>query len=377
MRILHIYADPSLLHGASVFEYRIARQLKQDGIFFDYLVARDLQPRDAALYAENGSVVHHIHLDSSKGLILQEIKANIAYYKFFKSHDYSIVYADTENALRAVHLLMARLAGVKVRVVHSHNTSMQTTSRLSRMIARVMKHIFPLSCTHFFACSDAAARWLFPPCIWKKKKYTLARNGVDLDAFRFDAETRRDLRRKLGVEDHQLLLGHVGRFMPQKNHAFLLEIFAEAAKKRDDIRLMLIGEGPLKEEMEKKAAALGIAGRVIFTGGVSNVGDYYQAMDAFIMPSLFEGLPVTGVEAQAAGLNCIFSDTITRELAITDLARYLPINDIQPWVQAVCALENSASRRDVQAQIIENGYSLKDTAAQLRRFYQTHGGGAC
>lgn len=257
MRILHIYADPSLLHGASVFEYRIARQLKQDGIFFDYLVARDLQPRDAALYAENGSVVHRIHLDSSRGLIFQELKANIAYYKFFKSHDYDIVYADTENALRAVHLLMARLAGVRVRVVHSHNTSMQTTSRLSRLIARVMKYIFPLSATHFFACSDAAAQWLFPPCIWKKKKYTLAKNGVDLDAFRFDPEARRNLRRQLGIGENQLLLGHVGRFMPQKNHGFLLESFAEAAKQREDIRLMLIGEGPLKEEMEKKGRPAG------------------------------------------------------------------------------------------------------------------------
>lgn len=95
------------------------------------------------------------------------------------------------------------------------------------------------------------------------------------------------------------------------------------------------------------------------------------------MPSLFEGLPVTGVEAQAASLPCIFSDAITRELNITDLARYLPIDAVQPWAQAICALQISDSRRDVQAQIIANGYSLKDTAAQLRRFYQTHGGGAC
>lgn len=378
MRVLHIYADPSLLHGASVFEYRIASRLRQDGIFFDYLVARDLSPADAARYAENGSVVHRIHLDSSKGLIFQEIKANIAYYKFFKSHDYSIVYADTENALRAVHLLMARLAGVKVRVVHSHNTSMQTTSRLSRMIARVLKYLFPLSATHFFACSDLAAQWLFPPSVWKKGNYALAKNGVDLDAFRFNPEVRERVRSQLGVAGDQLLLGHVGRFMPQKNHGFLLEIFAEAARRRGDVRLALIGEGPLQEEMRQKAAQLGIADKVIFTGGVSNIGDYYQAMDAFIMPSLFEGLPVTGVEAQASGLPCLFSDTITPELAITDLARYLPIDaGVSPWADAICALDSSAPRKDVEAQIIQSGYSLKDTAAQLRRFYQTHGGGAC
>ena len=377
MRILHLYADPSLTHGAAVFEYRIAQQLKDDGIYFDYLFSKKMQPEDAARYAQNGSRVFDLGVDEKLNLIVHEIKANIAYYKFFKSHDYKIVYADTENALRALHLLMARLAGVPVRVLHSHNTQLQTRSRVSHLIARVLRHFFRFSATHYFACSDLAAEWLFPPSVCKKKNYKILQNGVDLKQFLFNPEIRSELRAKLSISENQLLLGHVGRFMPQKNHSFLLEIFASVAEKKPDTRLMLIGSGVHQADAEKKAAELGITDKVLFIGSVENVSDYLQAMDLFVMPSLFEGLPVTGIEAQAAGLPCIFSDTITRELAITDLAEYLPINSIDPWVERICRADASLPRKNAEDQIIRAGYSIDHTAAQLREFYLKNGDRSC
>jgi len=372
MRVLHLYADPHLTHGAAIFEYRIAEQLRDDGIFFDYLFSKELLPEDAARYAQNGSCVFGLGVDEKLNLIAHEIKANIAYYKFFKSHDYKIVYADTENALRAVHLLMARLAGVPVRVLHSHNTQLQTRSRASHLIARVLRHLFRFSATHYFACSDLAAQWLFPPSVCRKKNYKVLQNGVDLNQFRFNRQIRNDLRAKLGIQENQLLLGHVGRFMPQKNHGFLLDVFAGVAEKRPDARLILIGDGANRAEAERRAAELGITDKVLFIGSVQNVSDYLQAMDMFIMPSLFEGLPVTGIEAQAASLPCIFSDAITRELAITDLAEYLPIDSIEPWVKRICRGDVALPRRNVEAQIIRAGYSIDHTAAQLREFYFQH-----
>lgn len=378
MRVLHLYADPRLTHGAAIFEYRIAQMLKDDGIHFDYLCSKELLPEDAARYALNGSRVYELGVNEKLNLIAHEIKANIAYYKFFKSHDYKIVYADTENALRAVHLLMARLAGVPVRVLHSHNTQLQTRSRTSHLIARVLRHLFRFSATHYFACSDLAAQWLFPPSVCRRKNYRVLQNGVDLNQFRFNPELRSNLRAKLGISEDTLLLGHVGRFMPQKNHSFLLDIFAGVAAKRADVRLMLIGDGPLREEAEKKAMDLGIADRVLFIGNVQNVNEYLQAMDMFIMPSLFEGLPVTGIEAQAAGLNCIFSETITRELGITDLAEYLPIDrGTDAWVERICRQNTDAPRRIMDEEIIRAGYSIDNTAAQLREFYLNNGGSAC
>ncbi|MBP3652581.1 MAG: glycosyltransferase [Clostridia bacterium] len=377
MRVLHLYADPHLTHGAAIFEYRIAQQLKDDGIIFDYLFSKKLLPEDAQRYAQNGSRVYDLDVDEKLNLIAHEIRANIAYYKFFKTHDYKIVYADTENALRAVHLLMARLAGVPVRVLHSHNTQLQTRSRLSHLIARVLRHVFRFSATHYFACSDLAAQWLFPPSICRRKDYKVLQNGVDLTQFRFNPQIRSELRAKLGICDDQLLLGHVGRFMPQKNHSFLLEIFAGVVEKKPDARLMLIGDGANRAEAERKAKELGIEDKVLFIGSVQNVSDYLQAMDMFIMPSLFEGLPVTGIEAQAASLPCIFSDTITRELAITSLAEYLPIDSIDPWVERICRADATLPRQDVEQQIIQAGYSIDHTAAQLREFYFKHGGSEC
>lgn len=372
MRVLHLYADPHLTHGAAMFEYRVAEQLKQDGIFFDYLFSKEILPEDAARYAQNGSKVFDLGVDEKLNLIAHEIKANIAYYKFFKSHDYKIVYADTENALRAVHLLMARLAGVPVRVLHSHNTQLQTRSRASHLIARVLRHIFSISATHYFACSDLAAQWLFPPRVCRKKNYAVLQNGVDLSQFRFNPQIRASLRKKLGIHENQLLLGHVGRYMPQKNHAFLLEIFAGVVKKRPDARLMLIGDGVHRDEAERRAHDLGISDKVLFIGSVQNVNDYLQAMDMFVMPSLFEGLPVTGIEAQAASLPCIFSDTITRELAITHLAEYLPIDHIDPWVERICRMDTSLPRQNVEEQIIRAGYSINHTVEHLRNFYFKH-----
>lgn len=377
MRILHLYADPHLTHGAAIFEYRVAEQLKEDGIFFDYLFSKEIQPEDAARYAQNGSKVFDLGVDEKLNLIVHEIKANIAYYKFFKSHDYKIVYADTENALRSVHLLMARLAGVPVRVLHSHNTQLQTRSRLSHLIARCLRHVFSISATHYFACSDLAAQWLFPPHVCQKKNYEILQNGVDLNQFRFNPQIRSEMRAKLGIHEDQLLLGHVGRFMPQKNHNFLLEVFAKVAEKKPGTRLMLIGDGANRAEAEYKARELGIEDKTLFIGNVQNVSDYLQAMDMFVMPSLFEGLPVTGIEAQAASLPCIFSDTITRELAITNLAEYLPIDNIDPWVEHICRMESNLPRENVEEQIIRAGYSIDHTVARLREFYLKNGGSKC
>lgn len=378
MRILHLITNPCLTHGGPVFEFEVSKRLKEEGIFFDYLITVPASPEDEKRFQEQGSQLYLLPWDQKHGLLVRELKVSWAYYRFFRKHKYDIVYADTENPMRAIHLLMARFAGVKVRVIHSHNTGMQTTSRLSYKIAKVVKKLFPLSATHYFACSDLAAEWLFTRDIFENKRYKVLKNGVDLNRFSFNPEARETIRKKLDIPEDVLLLGHVGRFMPQKNHSFLLDIFAGVAKRRADARLMLIGDGTLREEAEKKARDLGISDRVLFIGNVQNVNDYLHAMDMFIMPSLFEGLPVTGIEAQAAGLNCIFSENITRELGITDLARYLPIDQgPDAWVECICSQSTAAPRRIMDEEIIRAGYSIDNTAAQLREFYLNNGGSAC
>lgn len=375
MRVLHIFSNPHLTHGASVFEYRIAERLRADGIIFDYLVTGEPTPEEEARYALLDSRVFRLPLDGRHGLLLRELRVNREYHRFFKTHRYDVVYADTENALRAVHLLMARLAGVRVRVLHSHNTSLQTTSRASRLIARALRPLFRLSATHYFACSEAAADWLFPRSIRAQRRYEILKNGVDLARFRFSAESRDAARARYALEG-ALVIGHIGRFMPQKNHEKLIEIFAALHRMRPEARLLLVGDGPLMPEIRGLAASLGVAEWVIFAGNVDDVAPLLHAMDVFVMPSLFEGLPVTGVEAQAAGLCCLFSDAITPELKISRLAEYLPLHaEPETWARRVCALAN-APREDASAEIERAGYSIEHTAARLRDFYFEHSGGS-
>lgn len=380
MRVLHLYADPHLTHGAAIFEYRIAQQLKDDGIFFDYLFSKELLPEDAARYAQNGSRVFELGVDEKLNLIAHEIKANIAYYKFFKSHDYKIVYADTENALRAVHLLMARLAGVPVRVLHSHNTQLQTQSRASHLIARVLRHIFRFSATHYFACSDLAAQWLFPPFICRKKNYKVLQNGVNLSQFRYDEDVRKRIRNDLGIEDN-FTLGSIGRFVPQKNQKFLIDVFAELRKIHASAALILIGDGPLRNELMERARQKGVLEHIRFISNVANVSDYLCAMDVFALTSIFEGLGIVNIEAQATGLSCLMSDAVPQEAAVTNLSAFMPL-DAGPKVWAERLLEMYAEnqnldRRNTHDQIIRAGYSIDHTTAQLREFYLKNGGSEC
>ena len=165
-------------------------------------------------------------------------------------------------------------------------------------------------------------------------KATLVHNAVDLDYFRFDPEDRADCRAELQLDD-RLVVGHVGRFNQQKNHSFLLDVFAEIAQKRPDAVLLLVGKGELEQAVRQKADALGIADKVIFAGVRSDIPRVLSAMDVFVFPSLYEGMPNTVIEAQATGLPCVIADTITPEADVTGLVQYLPLSlEADKWAEA-------------------------------------------
>lgn len=373
IRVLHLFTNPHLTNGASIFEYRMSQFLKNEGIIFDYLVTEKPTQEEHRRYESQGSNIYILPIDNDHGLLTREFKINKEYYRFFKSHPYDIVYADTENALRAMHLLMARLAGVKVRVVHSHNTSLQTESKISKSIARFIRGMFRVSATHYFACSELAAKWLFPRSVYRNNNYQLLSNGINLKQFSFNEKKRKEIRRELNISDDTLVVGHVGRFMPQKNHIFLIDVFKEIHDKKKDSILLLIGDGPLQDSIKDKCSSLGLDNFVIFYGTTPVVENYLQAMDVFLMPSLFEGLPITGIEAQANGLPCVFSDTITKELGITNLVRYFPLSEnTGRWADEV--IETAAcGRRDCGQEIENAGYSFEKTAKFLKKFYLERG----
>ena len=259
---------------------------------------------------------------------------------------------------------VARRAGIPVRCGHSHNTAYEPN--LVGRLDRFMSSFFSAGLTDRFACSEKAGQMLYG-----SKPFTVVPNGIDTARFAArDPQRRALLRGELGVTDQEILFGHVGRFSAQKNHPGLLKIFAAVRARLPKARLVLLGGGEPAyiEKMQALAQELALGDSVIFAGVRSNIQSFYDAMDAFMLPSLFEGLPVVLVEAQTAGLPCFVSDTVDPGAAFTDRVRFLPLQDTGAWADAIAA---ASFRRDPQARekAVRAGYDIHTSAAVLQEFY--------
>lgn len=276
--------------------------------------------------------------------------------------NYSVIHAHGCSATMAVEMLAARLAGVKARIAHSHNTTCDHVKS-----DRLLRPFFKKWCNVGFACGKEAGEWLFP-----NKKFTIISNGIDLDKFQFNGEARISLRKKYNLEDC-LVIGHVGRFSMQKNHKRLLGIFEEFAREHEDARLVLVGDGELREEIEAKSKEEGL--RVLFVGLSDYVAGWLQAMDVFVFPSLFEGLPLSLIEAQAAGLPCIISDTVSEMAKVTDHVQFVSLNAGNgEWCQRIVEAAGTYSREKqkdfIKAQIRDAHFDIRQNCAELSNVYE-------
>lgn len=212
-----------------------------------------------------------------------------------------------------------------------------------------------------FSCSKESGEWLFP-----NKEYIVLKNAIDINSFSLSSDIRTRMRREFSIDDETLLIGHVGNISAAKNHSFILDIFVEIKKLHQNSKLILIGAGS-QDELRNKAKEAGIDNEVIFTGVRNDVNCLLQAMDVFVFPSIFEGLPVTVIEAQASGLKCFLSNRITDEVNVTGNCEFLPIDDALLWAKLI----NSAdlTRKDCTQRIMESGYDIDTTALWLQNFY--------
>ena len=233
-----------------------------------------------------------------------------------------------------------------MRIAHSHSTSGkgEYAKNVVKALLKTQANRYP---TERFACSGFAGEWLFGG----DADFELVYNAIDLRRFSFNAEARAKARADLGLVDGQFAVGHVGRFMAQKNHAFLIDAFEQVARRREDAVLLLVGTGEAEASVERVVAEHGLSGRVRFLGQRADMPDIYAAFDAFVLPSLYEGLCLVGVEAQRSGLPCLLSDTITREVDLTGKCRFLPIDSPALWAEGICSLE---AKTNVERAAVEN-----------------------
>lgn len=279
--------------------------------------------------------------------------------------EYKVLHAHAE--LNLWPLMLAKKVGIPTRIAHSHNA--KTTVNLKYFFFLYEKAFIKKYCTDMFMCSTPAGEWSFGRETVKNGQVTFIKNGIETERFSFDKQMRREKRAELGVGD-KLVIGHVGRFMEQKNHGFLLEIFAEINKRNPNTVLLLIGDGQLIEENKQKVEKLGIAQSVKFLGIRADVNCLMQAMDVFLFPSLWEGLPLTGIEAQTAGLPVVMSDVITDEVRVTSNVHTMSLKDsAQAWADKVLEVTERFERKDMRQQVIDAGFDIRTTAKWLQDFY--------
>ena len=252
--------------------------------------------------------------------------------KLFKENQYHIVHANI-NTLSVFPLYAAKKAGVPIRISHSHSTSNPKEWKRN-LIKNILRPFSKRYATDYFACSELAGRYLFGNKAFDHGEVKIIHNAIDIDKFKFDEVARKKLRKEFGIKDSTVVIGHVGRFVQQKNHAFLVDVFKEYHKKNPDSKLLLVGSGPLEDEIKKKVEKLDLKDSVLFLGQRDDINKLYSVMDIFCLPSLYEGLPVVGVEAQAAGLPCVFSNKITKNIVLCDNTQMLSIkNNRNQWLR--------------------------------------------
>jgi glycosyltransferase involved in cell wall biosynthesis len=317
-----------------------------------------------------GAAVGEIHRKKCEELGIEVVelphrKSNtFAFYRALnrelKKKCYDIAHVHGSHAAIAVELFLAWINGIKVRIAHSHNTTCT-----NKKVHKLMLPLFNCLYTHGFACGKEAGRWLFG-----KKRFNVVPNGFYTEKFSFNSSVRNEVRWELGVADNYVL-GHIGRFNDQKNHRFLLKVFEYVAKKQEDAVLLLIGTGPDFDATKGIIAQHPYKERIIVYGESPTPERMYMAMDVFVFPSKFEGLPVTLLEAQIGGLPCVISDVITQEAILGDRVKSLSLNkNADQWSDEITSIKPQDRERfysDFGVQIAN--YGIKDCARKLEQKY--------
>lgn len=299
----------------------------------------------------------------AKSQDLKEYKRQLT--EIVRNEGYEYVLRITSNCMGFMDLKVAKKAGARVCSARSSNASDGggIKSFVAHRLGRIM---YSKYVDVKIAPSDLAAKYTFGKRAYEAGNVHILHNAVDLNVFCFDAEARKNIRKELSIADGVKVIGHVGRFSTQKNHSFLLDVFANIRKKDENTVLVLVGVGELMDDVKAKIHELGLDGAVILTGVRNDVPKLLSAFDAFVFPSFYEGMPNTVIEAQATGLPCVIADTITREANITGLVEYLPLGDAELWAsRSLLALEGE--RRNTRDDFVKNKYDVESAALDFAK----------
>lgn len=364
IKVLHVLDKFSLSSGVSSVVINLYRNLDKQKFHFDFLVHEETPAVFVDEIESYGGKIYRM----PELKYVNTIKYIKALDEFFKSNgEYDIVHGHIANAA-IFYLIAAKVNGVNLRIIHSHSTKPS-----QRIIKKIRNYILQapvkMVANQFVACSEASAVYLFGKSAFLKENVFVLKNAINTEKFIFNAAIRENTRKRFNI-DNKLAVGHVGRFSEEKNHRFILSTFIELCKIVPNACLLLIGDGPLEEEIKYMAQREQIYDKVIFLGKRNDINILLQAMDVFILPSLFEGLPVSVLEAQASGLKCFVSENVTKEVNVTGLVEFLSLaEDSKKWAQKISNSGCQYLRENQYKSFTESGFDIKAQADRLEKYY--------
>lgn len=363
IRILHSVSNLDR-GGIETMLMNYYRHIDRTKIQFDFICNKQKSGAYDEEAQKMGARIFH-----SPGLNPLHYRQYITFFKrLVKNYpEYKIIEVHN-GALGLYALNSAKRAQIPIRIYHAHGQGLNMDYKI--VLKWLCKKFLRFNMTHHFTCGLKAGEYYFGKKVINKGEYFFIHNAIDVDKFSFDINQRESIRNEYNLQDKHVI-GHVGRFMHQKNHKFLINVFAQITKLDDKAVLVLLGDGELQNKIKEQAEKLKIAHKIKMLGNVPNVNEWYQAFDLFVLPSHWEGLPVVGVEAQTSGLPCIFSSTITHEIKLTDRAIFLDLSDGEnKWAEkSIAFLRENIKRTDMRNIIKEKGYDIRSEAKKLENLY--------
>lgn len=366
MKKILIFAPTAPSSGITQYIINILSKIQEDELHVDILSFRN----DRLKKWTETHGTEYFELDISM------YKHPVLYRRFLKdvfSKGYDVVHFNISTISTLTIFKYAKRCGVKKIIVHSHSSFTDLASKLKRTVFSNLHKFLRVFANRYYdvkcACSVPAAEWMYG----KKNAQgaLILNNAVDTDKFAYSAKNADEIRTKYGVKT-KYLIGHIGRFTVQKNHAFLIDVFSELCKTRNDCTLMLVGNGEFLQSIKNKVSDLNLNGSVIFVDFQEDIYKYYSAMDLLLLPSLFEGLPITLIEAQANGLSSLVSDAVTKECDLTGLVEFYPLSEgAKAWAQKIIEILESGTehKTDVSKLLRQSGFSLDGQAKAVLKLY--------
>lgn len=362
MKKVLIFGMSGTLGGVETYLYNLIKNIDHKKYKFDYLIIG----KERSVFEEELNALEcdgNSHFYKAPNIKRHPILGRNWLRDFYDTHQYDYIYMNTCTAARIKYAEYCIIKYHTPLIVHSHSgNAASILNRFSNNLYR--KKITKFSSVHL-ACSEVAYGWMFTD---EYNSNSVVPNGVDLQRFRFELDWRREIRNLLGVNDDDILIGNVGRFSYPKNQIYFIKL---AEKLPNCYKIVIIGDGELKEELIKKIQEAGLEKRFIVLPVQNNIEKYYSAMDIFVMPSIFEGLPIVGVEAQATGLPCVLSTNVSRQTAMSNRVEFVDLDDLNQWIDAI---KNVGSRYDGTKVVMENGFDNMKSVKMIEKLFESIGG---